>query len=59
VTADATTMATLQNIAPTLAAVGDRDVIEGQTLAFDLVAEDSAGRVDLLRFSFVSAVPRG
>jgi hypothetical protein len=57
--ADATTTVTIGNIAPTLSAVSDQQINEGDLLILDLVANDSDGPANLLRFAFASAVPPG
>ncbi len=58
-TADATTQVTLSNIAPTLAAIPDQQITEGDTFTVDLTANDPDGRSDLLRYEITSSVPPG
>ena len=58
-TVDATTQVTSGNVAPTLATIADQQLIEGDTLTVDPVANDPDGRTDLLTFAITSAVPPG
>ena len=58
-TADATTTVSLNNIPPTLAAIPDQQITEGDTLTVDLTANDPDGRSDLLSYAFTSTVPPG